>query len=89
MKRFDMSARGKSGKCANRSGSFWIRIIQETLPVGRRICTSAHKVHQQLHCCLVNMDLSVGFGFKPTTNILDYKERDIENKKAHEMKCWC
>ena len=47
--------------------SFWSRIIQDTLPLGRRMYTSAHRVHQQLQCtcCELNTDLSAACTFRP------------------------
>lgn len=74
MKRCEMSVKGNSGKSSAGSCSFSIRIIHAMLPVGRRMCTSAHCVHQQLHCWLNTpacwLDVFAGKPAPHTVNIL-------------------
>ena len=60
-----MSSSGNSCMLVESDCGFWMRIIQEMFPVGRRTNTSAQHWHQQLQMCDPNTDLSEPCGFKP------------------------
>ena len=60
-----ISARLKSGKTSDKSWSFSILVTQATFPVARRMCTSAHCVHQQLQRLALKMLVSLFLAFNP------------------------
>ena len=65
LNRLLISARLKSGKTSDKSWSFSILVTQATFPVARRMCTSAHCVHQQLQRLALKMLVSLFLAFNP------------------------